>query len=52
MGDILMTTDWKESELTQTNFDVTPSGQIVSWRDCPSYIKTEFGLQAIESEEA
>ena len=38
---------YQEHELVMTNFDVTPSGQIVSWKNALKYIKNEFGLVVI-----
>ena len=38
---------YQEHELVMTNFDVTPSGQIVSWKNALKYIENEFGLVVI-----
>ena len=38
---------YAENELVMTNFDVTPSGQIVSWNAALNYIENEFGLIVI-----
>ena len=38
---------YQEHELVMTNFPVTPSGQIVSWKNALKYIENEFGLVVI-----
>ncbi len=41
---------WQENELALTNFPVTPSGQIATWKAALTFLENEFGLQVIPGE--
>lgn len=37
-------TNYEDRELVATNFDITPSGQIVTWILAKQYLNNEYGL--------
>jgi hypothetical protein len=43
--------NYHDGELIATNFDVTPSGQIVTWDKVTKYLENEFSLIQIFEEE-
>ena len=42
---------YEDGELIATNFDITPSGQIVTWEKSCNYLYNEFGLIQIPEPE-